>query len=131
VAQGVIRADLSNFYEGTASLVVDHKFFVIRYGELSFEPPIRSGIYSNPMSGEVEEGRILGYVKKTNYPIPMLHFEMYSGTGKGPLTDRSNRPTQRRSDLLDPTQWLVDTAKSPKTCTGTPAIQFMLKGSWQ
>ena len=102
VAKGVIRSDLSHFYEGTASLVIDHYYFTVRYGELSFEPPIKSGVYANPISGEVEEGRILGYVKRTNYRIPMLHFEMYSGEGKGPLTVRSNKPTQRRHDLIDP-----------------------------
>jgi len=120
VAKGVIRSDLSHFYEGTASLVIDHYYFTVRYGELSFEPPIKSGVYANPISGEVEEGRILGYVKRTNYRIPMLHFEMYSGEGKGPLTVRSNKPTQRRHDLIDPTAWLVEWSKVP-ACRAEPA----------
>ena len=106
VAGGKIRQDLTLFYQKTASFVIEHDFFTVRYGELSFEPPIRSGVYSNPRSGFVEEGRVLGYVKVTNYPVPMLHFEMYSGKATGPLTVRTNAPTQRRADLLDPTDWL-------------------------
>jgi murein DD-endopeptidase MepM/ murein hydrolase activator NlpD len=121
VAKGTIRTDLSSFYQHTAAIVVDHIYFVVRYGELSFEPPVESGIFSNPVSGQVEEGRILGYVKRTRYRIPMLHFEMYSGTEKGPLTVRANKPTQRRGDLIDPTDWLVawgrDMARS-----ATPAV---------
>jgi murein DD-endopeptidase MepM/ murein hydrolase activator NlpD len=120
VAKGIIRNDLSSFYEGTASLVVDHHYFMIRYGELSFEPPIKSGVYFNPSSGEVEEGRILGYVKRTKYIIPMLHFEMYSGKGKGNLTVRSNMPTQRRSDLMDPTDWLIEWSRV-SACGAKPA----------
>jgi len=113
VADGVIRSDLSAFYEGTASIVVDHVFFTIRYGELSFEPPIKDGVYSNPSSGAVKEGRVLGYVKRTKaYLPPMLHFEMYAGTAGGPLTDRRRKPTQRRADLVDPTDWLIRTATS-------------------
>lgn len=112
VADGIIRTDLSPFYEGTASIVIDHLFFIVRYGELSFEAPVNDGVYSNPVSGEVKEGRILGYVKRTNYPVPMLHFEMYSGSGSGPLTNRMNKPTQRRSDLMDPTDWLKSMAKT-------------------
>jgi murein DD-endopeptidase MepM/ murein hydrolase activator NlpD len=108
VGNGIIRGDLTLFYERTASFVVDHTFFMVRYGELSFEPPVKSGVYSNPANGVIAEGRILGYVKKTFYPIPMLHFEMYSGSGKGPLTVRSNKPTQRRADLVDPTDWLIE-----------------------
>src|SRR5262245_5134907 len=116
VAAGTIRVDLSSFYQGTASLVIDHYFFTVRYGEMSFEPPIRSGVYSNPLTGQVEEGRILGYVKRTKYPIPMLHFEMYSGTAKGPLTNPKNKPMQRRSDLLDPTAWLQEISKTANAC---------------
>ena len=113
VANGIIRSDLSPFYEGTSSIVIDHFFFIVRYGELSFEPPIKDGVYSNPMSGEVKEGRILGYVKRTKPHLPaMLHFEMYSGTAKGPLTDRKHKPTQRRSDLIDPTDFLLELLKA-------------------
>ncbi len=111
VAKGVIRSDLSPFYQGTTSIVVDHFYFTVRYGELSFEPPIKDGVFSNPITGQVAEGRILGYVKCTNYVIPMLHFEMYSGTGKGPLTVRKNKPTQRRDDLIDPTDWLIEASR--------------------
>jgi hypothetical protein len=36
----------------------------------------------------------------------MLHFEMYGNTVAGPLTQRSNRPYERRADLVDPTNFL-------------------------
>ena len=37
--------------------------------------------------------------------------ELYSGTAKGPLTDRKDLPYQRRSDLIDPTS-ILDKAKN-------------------
>jgi len=46
----------------------------------------------------------IGWLKGLN--ISMVHFEMYSGTRKGSLTDRSSAGFQRRSDLLDPTPYL-------------------------
>jgi hypothetical protein len=36
----------------------------------------------------------------------MLHFEMYSGLGKGQLTDRKRTGFERRPDLIDPTGYL-------------------------
>jgi len=42
----------------------------------------------------------------------MLHFELYSGTESGKLTVRSNKLYQRRSDLIDPTDYL-DNASLP------------------
>lgn len=104
--------------------MIDHFDYIVRYGELSFESPVKSGVYSNPISGEVEEGRILGYVKRTKYVIPMLHFEMFSGDSKGPLTVRSNKPTQRRSDLLDPTDWLVQCSRVMSCKTPSSSVLF-------
>lgn len=50
--------------------------------------------------------------------LSMLHFELYSGTGSGPLTDTSNKPHMRRGDLIDPTSLLKSLmADMPK---GTP-----------
>ena len=48
---------------------------------------------------------LIAYVGKM-YVDSMLHFELYEGTGSGPLTVRSNPPYQRRSDLVDPTSYL-------------------------
>jgi murein DD-endopeptidase MepM/ murein hydrolase activator NlpD len=107
IADGRIRQDLTSFYEGTASITVEHDLGVVRYGELSFEPPTRSGVYSNPRDGFVKEGRVLGYVKTTRYPVPMLHFEFYAGNAEGPLTVRKNKPFERRSDLVDATDLLT------------------------
>lgn len=106
IANGRIVRDLTPFYQGTAAIVVEHSLGVVRYGELSFEPPIDGGVYSCPADGFVEEGRVLGYVKTTKYPVPMLHFELYSGNADGPLTNRKNEPYQRRNDLVDPTNLL-------------------------
>ena len=39
----------------------------------------------------------------------MLHFEAYTGTSVGPLTDVSRPPFMRRADLVDPTE-LLDAA---------------------
>jgi hypothetical protein len=38
------------------------------------------------------------------YVDSMLHFEVYTGSyGVGGLSDRRNKPFNRRSDLIDPT----------------------------
>jgi len=42
--------------------------------------------------------------------MSMLHLELYKGTAFGRLTNRKNRPYQRRSDLINPTPYL-DKAK--------------------
>jgi len=48
-----------------------------------------------------------GYVvKMPGYKRTMLHFEMYSKKATGPLTNKQNPPYKRRSDLIDPTQFL-------------------------
>jgi hypothetical protein len=36
----------------------------------------------------------------------MLHFEMYSGLGRGQLTDRKRPGFEWRTDLMDPTGYL-------------------------
>jgi hypothetical protein len=42
----------------------------------------------------------------------MLHFELYAGTHRGPLTAAANEPFRRRADLQDPTAEL-DAAALP------------------
>jgi hypothetical protein len=37
----------------------------------------------------------------------MLHFELYSGTATGPLTDRTRTGFERRRDLVNPTDYLL------------------------
>lgn len=122
VAPGeIIRAPYA-FYLGTNALVVKHiSGFVVRYGELSASVSI-----SKIKKGrKVKAGEKLGFIGRLNGNCctPMLHFELYEGTKKGPLTIkakwkkgevfrgqslRGNARFRRRSDLLDPTKYLLD-----------------------
>lgn len=51
-------------------------------------------------------GQVLGTIGDMGLKNSMLHFEMYSNKAFGPLTNKSNMPYQRRSDLIDPTPYL-------------------------
>jgi hypothetical protein len=56
---------------------------------------------------------VIGYVgKMQTVAQSMLHFEMFAGTGQGPLTDRNRAPFMRRSDLVDPTALLDSCAEA-------------------
>ncbi len=88
------------FYRGTYA--IEFKLDsgkVVRYCEIE---KVASGI---AVGSTVTEGSLIAYVGKM-YVDSMLHFELYEGTGSGPLTVRSNPPYQRRSDLIDPTSYL-------------------------
>ncbi len=101
VEDGVVL-EAAPFYLGSWAVVVDHTSFVVRYGEVSKNIP--SGVRPGQ---KVLRGQIIahvGHLAKIN--MSMLHFEMYQGTGTGPLTNVRNRPYMRRSDLLDPTPYL-------------------------
>lgn len=100
VADGVIGASYA-FYSGTDALEVKHTGgFVVRYGEIS-------GLAAGLKRGsKVTRGQLIAYVGQLNSGSSMLHFEMYSGSETGRLTVRSNKPYQRRSDLVDPTSHL-------------------------
>lgn len=89
------------FADSTIALEVNHGAFVARYGELSRTAPglIAAGV-------RVTRGQVIGFVGRLDSGASMLHFEMYSGTQTGSLSVRSNRPYQRRSDLLNPTDFL-------------------------
>jgi peptidoglycan hydrolase-like protein with peptidoglycan-binding domain len=62
---------------------------------------------------------------------------MYSGAVSGPLTDPSNPPYKRRSDLLDPTSYLDAWAATIGSAGGTmhPTLQRGSRGeavrTWQ
>lgn len=102
VGSGTI-VDFSPFYLGTWALVVDHGDFIVRYGEL--DDQLVSGLKTG---SKISRGQAIGYIgKMSGLSQSMLHFERFSGRGRGPLTDRSNRPFQRRSDLVDPTDDLI------------------------
>jgi len=101
VGRGVVmEAAEREFYRGTYAVVVQHNGYVVRYCEVKgVAPGIRRG-------SVVEPGAVIAYVGKM-FVSSMLHFELYQGPyGRGGLTDRSNKPFQRRKDLLNPTSFL-------------------------
>lgn len=75
---------------------------IMRYCEMRFLPGIRTG-------KAVTEGELLGHLERMpGLTAPgdcMLHFELYRGTGKGPLT-QGTVPLMRRDDILDPTAYM-------------------------
>jgi murein DD-endopeptidase MepM/ murein hydrolase activator NlpD len=86
------------FYQGTDALEVKHDSgHVMRYGEVSTRTVGQSG-----NGDRVVKGQHIGYISN----LRMLHFEMYSGSGTGPLTVRGSNEYSRRSDLIDPTNFL-------------------------
>lgn len=102
VAPGTVLRGLYSFYQGTYALEVRHSGgFVVRYGEITGKsaPGVRSG-------SRVKMGQVLGYIGKVNSGCcePMLHFELFSGAGRGSLS--GGGIFQRRSDLLNPTSYL-------------------------
>jgi murein DD-endopeptidase MepM/ murein hydrolase activator NlpD len=85
------------FYAGTYAIEVKHDTGpVVRYGEVSSRAVAHSSI-----GDRVLKGQHIGYIDH----LTMLHFEMYSDTATGPLT-QDRGPFSRRSDLLDPTAHL-------------------------
>jgi len=93
-----------NFYLGTRALEIDHGDMVVRYGEVSHVAP---GIAAG---ATVKRGQVIAYVGelvfKSGNKMSMLHLEAYKGTMTGPLTVRTAKPYQRRTDLFDPTKLL-------------------------
>ncbi len=104
INSGTVIRDRYYFYQGTYALEVKHiDGRIARYGEITGKqaPGISQGAV-------VTSGQALGYVGKINSDCcsPMLHFEMYSGSGSGALSQSGN-DFQRRSDLMDPTEDLA------------------------
>ena len=105
VADGkIIRC--APFYWGTWAIEVEHPGIgIIRYGEILVAAGMASGM-------AVQGGRKIGSIAQLvnpnpngSNPHPMLHFELYAGTGSGPLST-ADEPFKRRTDLLDPTEFL-------------------------
>lgn len=104
VAPGKVVRGKYNFYQGTYAIEVRHDGgFVVRYGEISGKSPTGTSVGSR-----IKMGSRIGYIGKLNSGCckPMLHFELYSGKGKGALSVRGNK-FRRRSDLMDPTKYLL------------------------
>jgi len=66
---------------------------------------IRDAAPGIKLKSEVKAGQVVAFVGQM-FHAAMLHFEVYSGTMAGPLTVRSNKPFQRRADIIDPTALL-------------------------
>lgn len=101
VAPGRVLHDLYPFYEGTFALEVLHEGgFVVRYGEMTSKVFVRRG-------QKVKMGQRIGNMGKVNSGCcrPMLHFELYSGEKRGSLSGGGK--FLRRSDLMDPTNYLL------------------------
>jgi murein DD-endopeptidase MepM/ murein hydrolase activator NlpD len=102
IAAGTMITASYDFYSGTNAIEVLHPGIgVVRYGELSKKKiaPLKAG-------DTVAAGDVVGYVGLLDYGASMLHFELYSGKAKGPLTNGSS-PYNRRSDLVNPSS-LID-----------------------
>lgn len=109
ITSGTVIRDRYYFYEGTYAIEVKHAGGkVARYGEITGKSA--SGVKLN---SAVKAGQNVGYIGKVNSNCcaPMLHFELYSGTASGSLSQSGNK-YNRRKDLIDPTKLLQDLEKS-------------------
>ena len=109
VSSGTVVRDRYFFYQGTYALEVRHSDGkIVRYGEVTGKAA--PGVTGNKA---VAAGQTVAYIGKVNSNCcsPMLHFEMYSGTGRGALTQSGNK-YQRRSDLINPTKLLESWEKA-------------------
>jgi murein DD-endopeptidase MepM/ murein hydrolase activator NlpD len=73
------------------------------------------------VGSKLKEGDVIAFVGKM-WKDSMLHFELYDGTATGRLTDRSNKPYERREDLIDPTEYL-DSCTLKNVLTTTPQTE--------
>jgi murein DD-endopeptidase MepM/ murein hydrolase activator NlpD len=109
VTGGTVIRDRYYFYEGTYALEIKHDGGkVVRYGEINGTSA--TGVSQGKT---VKAGQTVGYMGKVNSNCcePMLHFEMYSGTASGALTQSGNS-FRRRSDLIDPSAYLTEWEKA-------------------
>lgn len=105
------------FYERTQVIAISHDGIgVIRYGKI-LEIPVK---FLGKTGEKVEAGDLIGKVGQVIKISPMLHFELFDGTGTGKLTVRppatepeyynpgvlKNARYQRRADLMNPTELL-------------------------
>jgi murein DD-endopeptidase MepM/ murein hydrolase activator NlpD len=92
---------VSKFYRGSSAIEIDHYSYIGRYTEIDPIPGLKTGVRVNP-------GQKIGTIMDLKLSNSMLHFEMYSGSAIGPLTNTANLPYMRRSDLLNPTNFLLN-----------------------
>lgn len=103
VTNGTVIRGLYKFYKGTYAIEVKHQGgFVVRYGEVTSKK-LKGVTEGKELTPEQKVG-LVGKVRGGCCP-PMLHFELYSGKGTGSLSGRGKY--KRRSDLLNPTKYLL------------------------
>lgn len=94
--------EVYEFYGKADAIEIDHGALgIVRYGELIAGDDIEAGMM-------VRGGDVIGTVAQLvgmGNIHPMLHLEVFSGTGKGRLTCTGTE-FRRRSDLLNPTSLL-------------------------
>lgn len=108
VDDGEVIFGPAHFYHGTHEIQVRHPKFLARYCEM--DKKLAEGVARGK---EVKKGQVIGYVGQM-YHSAMLHFELYSDTMSGSLTQKNQTPTptrneapyMRRKDLIDPTDYL-------------------------
>jgi len=105
---GMVMRPVEYFYMGTSVLLIHHGNFIARYGEISH---VANGIKNG---SDIKKGDVIAYVGelkfKSGNTMSMLHLELYSGSGSGPLTVSGNK-YRRRGDLIDPTPILAAAAR--------------------
>jgi murein DD-endopeptidase MepM/ murein hydrolase activator NlpD len=102
VEDGEVIAGPYPFYDVVDAVEIRHASGVVRYGEIS-----KTGAPGIKPGAKITAGQVVGYVgKMQTVSQSMIHFELFGGTGKGPLTDRARAPFMRRDDLIDPTAFL-------------------------
>lgn len=117
VDAGII-VESGDFYLGTQAIAIQHEGIgIIRYGEILEIPEEFLKIGVEIKAG----GTIIGKVGQAFAKLsPMVHFELFDGTGSGKLTVRppakepehynedvlKNAKYQRRADLMNPTKLL-------------------------
>jgi murein DD-endopeptidase MepM/ murein hydrolase activator NlpD len=108
MADGVVL-QVAEFYQGTWAIVVLHPGLgTVRYGEVDRQVLVRP-------HQAVHQGDAIGIVgKRKGSERAMLHLEWYAdfrhfdtpSEGDPHLSQKQNRPYERRSDLADPTKLL-------------------------
>ncbi|MBS1971321.1 MAG: M23 family metallopeptidase [Bdellovibrionales bacterium] len=109
VASGRVIRGHYYFYQGVFAIEVKHPLFIARYGE------VLGSIPKGALKGQnVVAGQTVGLIGKVNSGCctPMLHFELYKGTSRGPLTRYRVPPYDRRPDVMDPTDYVRKWEKS-------------------
>lgn len=113
IDDGRVLEPARKFYRGTLQLAIRHRVGLVRYCEIELEDLVTD----LQQGDEVKAGQVIAHVGKM-YRDSMLHFEFYTCSATGPLTVRSNKGFQRRSDLSDPAPLLDRLASDVRPLAG-------------